>query len=237
MANNRILFATVQLRTVVPEKVLSCDSGASTNELPVVSAQMDSMCARKGDYRSDTDHYKMFFDELASGIIEYKSRLVGAEMDAAFWSFIPEMRARGVQVDLAAWSPCMLGGEPAAKSDSVGIFIIGPCEAIRLGIEIMNEEDQQTRGSAASEVTGRLIDTHATQRPADLSNDSGNNSGNESKSWFCLATFTQIILNRTYICDCHGEIWPRKAHTPLIVCLGGVGRMGSLQKEKKIMQR
>ena len=46
-AKNRLLFATVQLKTWVTEKVLSRDSGASTDELPVVSAQMNFMCAKK----------------------------------------------------------------------------------------------------------------------------------------------------------------------------------------------
>ena len=91
------------------------------------------MCANKKAYRSDGDHYKTFFDQLGEGIIEFESRLVGAEMNAAFWSFIPEMRARGVQVNMAAWSSCILGGEQTANTDSVGIFIIGPCEAIRVG--------------------------------------------------------------------------------------------------------
>ena len=175
-AKNRLLFATVQLKTGVKEKVLSRDSGASADELSVVSAQMNFMCANKKAYRSDGDHYKTFFDQLAEGIIEFQSRLVGAEMNAAFWSFIPEMRARGVQVNLAAWSSCILGGEQTANTDSVGIFIIGPCEAIRVGFVPEpiqygsgNEEDQQTRGNVASTLTGRLMDTQETQIPVDLS--------------------------------------------------------------------
>ena len=278
-AKNRILFATVQLKSGVTEKVLSRDSGASTDELSVVSAQMNFMCANKKAYRSDGDHYKTFFDQLAEGIIEFQSRLVGAEMNAAFWSFIPEMRARGVQVNLAAWSSCILGGEQTANTDSVGIFIIGPYEAIRVGFVPEpiqygsgNEEDQQTRGNVASTLTGRLMDTQETQIPVDLSDghtkikewsfmqaknysdpavkeirklfnnpasvhdtpakqkerEIDNDFGSDSWKWFRLATFTQIILERNYIYDCHGEIWPRGAHTPLIV-FGGV-RMESLQK-------
>ena len=113
---------------------------------------------------------------MPEGIIEFQSRLVVAEMNAAFWSFIPEMRARGVQVNLAAWSSCILGGEQTANTDSVGIFIIGPYEAIRVGFvpeSIQygsgNEEDQQTRGNVASALAGRLMDTQETQIPVDLS--------------------------------------------------------------------
>ena len=44
---------------------------------------------------------------------------------------MPELRARGVQVNLAAWYPWQKDGDTSVKMDSVAIFLIGPCAAVR----------------------------------------------------------------------------------------------------------
>ena len=49
----------------------------------------------------------------------------------SMWAVVPEMRARGFQICLAAWAPWNLGDDPDVYSDSWGIFIIGPFEGIR----------------------------------------------------------------------------------------------------------
>ena len=67
----------------------------------------------------------------------------------ALWQVIPELRARGLQVNLAAWYPWEAPYEQKTRIDSTGIFIIGPVLGIRkvydasaLDIRGGGEEDQ-----------------------------------------------------------------------------------------------
>ena len=49
----------------------------------------------------------------------------------ALFCVIPEMRARGILVNIAAWFPWKSMPVGSTKIDSMGIFIVGPCEGCR----------------------------------------------------------------------------------------------------------
>eukprot|EP00959_Pyramimonas_sp_CCMP1952_P228768 4783376-Pyramimonas_sp.AAC.1 len=46
----------------------------------------------------------------------------------ALFLVVPELRARGFQINMAAWYPWQQQHERFVRADSCGIFRIGPCE-------------------------------------------------------------------------------------------------------------
>ena len=49
----------------------------------------------------------------------------------ALFQVVPEMRARGAAVNLAAWYPYQVPGEPGPRIDSMGVFLVGRCAGVR----------------------------------------------------------------------------------------------------------
>ena len=123
---NRILFVTVKLKQRLLRGVEASD------ELQLVTAHMHWMSARKSQSVTGRVHYKQLFDHLAEGIVKFGGRFLGVDAHMSLWTVVPQMRARGVQISLAAWSPWKWRvDDPTVNSDTCGIFIIGPFEGIR----------------------------------------------------------------------------------------------------------
>ena len=73
------------------------------------------------------------FDKLAEGVVKFSSRVLCIDANMALWCVVPELRARGLMISMAAFSPFYHSPDKKnAKMDSLGIFVIGPTLSIRM---------------------------------------------------------------------------------------------------------
>ena len=68
-----------------------------------------------------------FWDEVAEAIIECQVRILVGDLHIVSWCVFPELRARGLQANLAAWYPWKHHDEGKNRTDSTAMFVIGPC--------------------------------------------------------------------------------------------------------------
>ena len=80
-------------------------SGDSVSDiLPVDNVHMHSRTAKK-ETKNAKEVTKGFWDLLASYLLKYGVRLLAGDFNMSFLSVIAELRARGFQINLAAWYP------------------------------------------------------------------------------------------------------------------------------------
>ena len=107
-------------------------SGASmTDILPVANVHMHSRTAKK-ETKISHEATKVFWDSLASYLLRYRVRVLAGDFNMSFLSVIAELRARGFQINLAAWYPFYMIKQKEMRVDSCGIFVIGPWQGVRL---------------------------------------------------------------------------------------------------------
>ena len=63
---------------------------------------------------------------------EFRPRFLCGDFNMALFAVIPELRARGFQISLAAWYCWQNALETHVRADSCAIFRIGPCQGIRM---------------------------------------------------------------------------------------------------------
>ena len=217
MCFNRIMFATLKTRANF------FDTGSiDDDEIGIICAHMHPGCARK----SNKEHgatYKSFFDRLATGIMQHKSRVLCLDASMALICVAPELRARGVMVSMAAFFPCKMGDNMVL--DSLGIFIIGKADCIRLAYsptvvggkepELL-PQDKRTEKAITDEggrVVGRV--PHSIYTCAHLNKGPGYpitsylpKNDDQRASWFQYSCTPLIIhLERRYHASCiEGQI-------------------------------
>ena len=80
--------------------------------------------------------HAQFWQCLAENITRYQVRLLAGDFNMALWCVVPELRRRGIRVDIAAWFPwrCTSEGvfEDVVKCDSEAVFVIGGARSIKL---------------------------------------------------------------------------------------------------------
>jgi hypothetical protein len=69
---------------------------------------------------------------LACYLLKYGVRLMAGDFNMSFLCVIAEMRARGFQINLAAWYPFYMTVQEEMMVDSCGMFVIGPWQGVRL---------------------------------------------------------------------------------------------------------
>ena len=107
-------------------------SGDSMSDiLPVASVHMHSRTAKK-DTNKGKKVYKTFWDLLARYILQYGVRIMAGDFNMSLFCVIPELRARGFQINLAAWYPFYMIVQEEMYTDSCGVFVIGPWAGVRL---------------------------------------------------------------------------------------------------------
>ena len=75
---------------------------------------------------------KRFWDTLAKYVLKYGVRFLAGDFNMSLFRVVPEMRARGFQITLAAWQPFYMERQGEMCVDSCGLFVIDPWEGVRL---------------------------------------------------------------------------------------------------------
>ena len=99
--------------------------------LPVANVHMHCRTAKK-QTKAGADTYKRFWDLLANYVLQYGVRIMAGDFNMSFLCVVAEMRARGFQINLAAWYPFYMGYQEEMFVDSCGVFVIGPWQGVRL---------------------------------------------------------------------------------------------------------
>ena len=107
------------------------DGDTVSDEIGIAVAHMHSECASKRN-TNERAFYKAFWDKLAQGILMCYSRVLCMDASTALWCVVPELRARGFMVSMAGFCPFYEHMDQHAKVDSLGIFVIGPANGIRM---------------------------------------------------------------------------------------------------------
>ena len=105
--------------------------GEDLNEITICNAHMHSQTAARR-VNNSAEKLRDFFDRLARACQKYDPRFICADLNMQLYNLVPEMRARGFCIHLAAFYVWDDTEEKIRKSDSCGIFRIGPCRGVRM---------------------------------------------------------------------------------------------------------
>ena len=122
---NRTLFATLKFH-----KRYWQTGEKDDDTIGVCSAHLHYGCASGANERG-ANCREEFWDRLAIGILEYKTRFLCIDANVALPSVAIELRARGLCITLVAFSPFRDIAKKKVKLDSLGIFVIGGTRAIK----------------------------------------------------------------------------------------------------------
>ena len=102
--------------------------------LTVANVHMHCRTAKK-ETKDPQATTKRFWDLLASYLLRYGVRLMAGDFNMSFLCVVAEMRARGFQINLAAWYPFYMTHQKEMMVDSCGVFVIGPWRGVRLNYD------------------------------------------------------------------------------------------------------
>ena len=101
------------------------------DEITICNVHLHSAtAARKVHNPGET--LKRFFDKLARACQIYEPRYICGDVNMGLYQFVPEMRARGFCIQIAAFYVWETTQTKTVKSDSCGIFRVGPCRGVRM---------------------------------------------------------------------------------------------------------
>ena len=123
---NRLLFVTLKFK-----KPYFNTRTEDTDELGFCCAHLDHGCVYNRTLGRTRKCYKEFWDRLAQGIMQHKTRFLCLDANKALPMVAIELRARGVCVTMVAWYPCIEVDTNTPMLDSIGIFTIGRTTRIR----------------------------------------------------------------------------------------------------------
>ena len=98
--------------------------------MSVCNCHFHNLTAKKATGFADS--HTLFWDELASTIAEHSVRILAGDFNMSLWVVAREMRQRGLQITIAAAFAWAEPGASEAKSDSCGIFLLGPATSTQL---------------------------------------------------------------------------------------------------------
>ena len=130
VASSRIMVADLKMKYFR----IRGSGGSLSDILPVANVHMHSRTAKK-ETKNSAQATKGFWDLLASYLLKYGVRLMAGDFNMSFLCVIAEMRARGFQINLAAWYPFYMTVQEEMMVDSCGIFVIGPWRGVRLNYD------------------------------------------------------------------------------------------------------
>ena len=187
-----------------------------------------------------------FWRYLAENIIRYGIRVLAGDFNMALWCVVPELRRRGIRVDIAAWFPwrCTSEGvfEDVTKCDSEGIFVIGGARSIKLrssasalGLESAPFEVEEEEGPA-SFVAGQGYPLHSY-----LPKNRQEQAVRETLSLSAAVVATGPPLLppcrekrvKTGVFDPNGNLFTMGVHMPLLVFMGDKPRRTAQALERR----
>ena len=101
------------------------------DEITICNAHLHCRTAKK-DLKEGASAFRRFWDTLAKYLVSYGPRYLCGDFNMALFAVVPELRARGFQINLAAWYCWQTHLEQEVRADSCAIFRLGPCQGIRM---------------------------------------------------------------------------------------------------------
>ena len=83
-------------------------------------------CGAAKKHTGLSESHKLFWDWLAALILERQVRVLAGDFNMSLWVVARELRGRGLQVNFAGAFAWTCDVSAAARSDSCGIFVVGP---------------------------------------------------------------------------------------------------------------
>ena len=100
---SRILVVTFQLnRWAWPFEESRYDA---EDTLTLATVHLHHMTAKKGLKNRTAEQLASFWDELADAINYYSVRVVCGDFNMSLFAVVPQLRARGVMIQIAGWYP------------------------------------------------------------------------------------------------------------------------------------
>ena len=132
VACSQIMIASLRMRYARNRgRGVDGDDAEDLDEIKIANAHMHYRTAKR-DLKSGATAYKRFWDVLAQHMAEFRPSFLCGDFNMALFAVIPELRARGFQISLAAWYCWQNELEGHVRADSCAIFRIGPCQGIRM---------------------------------------------------------------------------------------------------------
>ena len=128
-AVSRILIASLKMRYFRTRG--GGDEAEGLDEITIANVHMHFRTAKR-DLTGGAKAYKQFWDVLARYLAEFCPSFLCGDFNMALFCVVPELRARGFQINLAAWYCWQNHLEQHPRADSCGIFRLGPCQGIRM---------------------------------------------------------------------------------------------------------
>ena len=100
------------------------------DDLVVMTVHLNSLTAKR-EVSDGGRTLKKFWDEVPQHIMKFRVRVLTGDFNMALWQVVPELRARGLQANLAAWYPWKHELEDHVRLDSCAIIMLGPCAGMR----------------------------------------------------------------------------------------------------------
>ena len=92
------------------------------------------------------DRLKAFWDWLEQKLRQYNVKVLMGDFNMSLFRVIPELRSRGVVIDLAAWYPWKAKDDGEAMADSCGIFFLNAPGEYRLCRNLGHLHEDDGRG-------------------------------------------------------------------------------------------
>ena len=131
-AVSRIMIASVKMRYFrIRGGGADGDEDEECDEIKIANAHLNFRTAKR-DLQGGAIAYKRFWDLLAQYMATWRPTVLCGDFNMALFAVVPELRARGFEINLAAWYCWQNDYEEHVRADSCGIFRIGPCQGIRM---------------------------------------------------------------------------------------------------------
>ena len=129
---SRIMIASAKMRYFrIRGRGGDEDEAEEIDELQIANAHLHYRTAKR-DLQGGSRAYKRFWDLLAQYMVAHRPSFLCGDFNMALFFVVLELRARGFQINLAAWYCWQNELEHNVRADSCGIFRIGPCKGIRM---------------------------------------------------------------------------------------------------------
>ena len=217
-ANSRVLVAAVTFKT----------PWCGMSMVSVCNCHFHRLTTKKA--KGFASSHTQFWDELASTIVEHSVRILAGDFNMSLWVVAREMRQRGLQITIAAAFAWAELGAGEAKSDSCGIFLLGPAASTQLlwgpgdFASAIADEDKLPRfvagqgyplASYLPKDAGALRAMEETFAPS--------MEGRLTKGWEVLPAAAQKHVKKD-LWDPNAMLVRAGAHRPLLVSLGNKSR-------------